>query len=248
MADPASHGHVLEAVAFAGYRGPQRTVLVLDDLRVNREYLLTLLTSSGFAVELADTIAQALEKVSQLEQASRRVDLCVVDQVLRQTETGWMFVAQLRAHAAWDSSLCPVLMLSATESTPPPDWDTDPGVDQFLLKPVDPNRLLVAVAELLQLDWYGAQSTTSLAETTAGLSAPQAQAGEAAATEWASEPGPSPEDWAWLERIAQDGDLTALEQWMQQHPSSASRLENLILALDFEGIGRCASAHVHAPQ
>lgn len=252
VADPSSGGHVLEATAFAGYRGAQRTVLVLDDVRVNREYLLTLLTSSGFAVELAETVPQALEKVSQLEQAARRVDVCVVDQVLRYAETGWMFVAQLRSHVAWDSSLCPVLMLSATESTPPPDWDTDPGVDQFLLKPVDPNRLLVAIADLLQLDWYGVQSTAALAEATDGTLVQPGEAGAGAGamapTPAAADPGPRPDDWARLQRIAQDGDLTALEAWVNHYPSAAQRLENLILALDFDGISRYASAHVHAPR
>lgn len=225
---PGASSSVPEAAQFGGYRGARRKALVLDDIPTNRAYLNHLLNDAGFDVRVAESVPQALAQLREASDEGASVDICVVDQRLEHGETGWMFVSQLRAGDPRFAG-CFVIMLSAAEASPPLGSEGLAGVDRFMMKPVEPNRLLMTMVELMHLDWYAPLDSGQNLPTPSAYQAPPADM------------QPSPQEWRALNASARAGDLTALEKWMDQFPALDSRLQQLAFALDFEGIARYAS-------
>ncbi|MEN9844743.1 MAG: hypothetical protein RLZZ612_2572 [Pseudomonadota bacterium] len=227
-----------EQATFGGYSGPRRRILVLDDVATNREYLHLLLTEVGFTVELAADAKSAWDRIAQLERTDQHIDLCIIDQCLSEQQTGWMFAAQLHAHTEWRTCSCPLLMLSSTEPSQPEaigarGTGSPLYIDQFLLRPVPTNTLLLAVARLLQLDWQAQPQSvppTATDRTDADSPIPTAI-------------HPTASDWQRLQQHAKAGDVNALEQWVQQFPAAGHvDLDRMVWAMDFDGIARHAGA------
>jgi two-component system, sensor histidine kinase LadS len=136
----------LAAPLIIGHQGPQRRLLVIDDIPENRRYLRELCERWGFHTELAADGAEALA----LLRGGLVVDAVLVDQFMPVLD-GWGFLQQLRA----DTSLrqIPVLLVTAAEPVQPADFPANVAFDAILMKPLDIDRLASILQTLLGLVW-----------------------------------------------------------------------------------------------
>lgn len=127
----------------AGYEGPRRSVLIVDDDPQQREMTRRLLEPFGFMVETAADGAAALAMCE-----AGRFDLVMLD-VSMPGLSGWEVAGRLRArHGAMPR----ILMLSAHVGDRPAR-EGEPVHDLFLTKPVPLGPLLDGVGTLLSLRW-----------------------------------------------------------------------------------------------
>ncbi|MEZ5454011.1 MAG: response regulator [Thiothrix sp.] len=128
----------------SGYTGPIRRVLVIDDNEANRLVLRDLLQSLGFVVDIAEDAKTALV-CAHLQPP----DLVIAD--LRMPGIcGYAATWQIR-----EALGLPQLPAIATSATPLPEpEDTQSlGFYDFLIKPIEMDRLCEVVARCLKLEW-----------------------------------------------------------------------------------------------
>lgn len=126
-------------------------ILVVDDDPDTVEVIRMTLESAGYEVVSASNGRQGLERV-----VSENPDLIILDVMMDTTTEGFQFSLTLRSpdpnspYAAYRH--IPILMLTAIHTTTPlrfaPDADYLP-VEEFVEKPISPERLLEKVARLL---------------------------------------------------------------------------------------------------
>jgi PAS domain S-box-containing protein len=135
-----------------GYAGPRRKVLVVDDVAENRAVAAGLLAALGFEV------LEAADGEAGLAMAQRlRPDLLLLDIAMPKLD-GLDVVRKLRQQDALRD--LPVIALSASVSTSDSEQCLAAGMDAFLPKPLDADRLLEQMARLLHLEWtYGVAKT-----------------------------------------------------------------------------------------
>jgi signal transduction histidine kinase len=132
----------------AGYRGPTRRVLVVDDVPENRALLVQALGSLGFEVSEACNGVEGLAQAQALEP-----DLLLLDLVMPGMG-GLEVIRRLRRLPRFATT--PIVAVSAS-ATPDAEADTlAAGADAFLPKPVDLQNLMHVTAQLLQLAWVDA--------------------------------------------------------------------------------------------
>lgn len=127
-------------------------ILVVDDDPDTVEVIRMTLESAGYEVVSASNGRQGLERV-----VSENPDLIILDVMMDTTTEGFQFSLTLRSpdpnspYAAYRH--IPILMLTAIHTTTPlrfaPDVDYLP-VEEFVEKPISPERLLEKVACLLK--------------------------------------------------------------------------------------------------
>jgi PAS domain S-box-containing protein len=128
-----------------GYEGPRRTVLIVDDVPANRAVLVHLMEELGFElVEASD--GQALLASAQ----ARRPDLVISDLVMPIMD-GLEAIERLRQLPGLAD--VPVIAVSANASNCDEARSLAAGASAFLPKPVEMDRLLAKVGELLELRW-----------------------------------------------------------------------------------------------
>ncbi|GGO89253.1 hybrid sensor histidine kinase/response regulator [Marinobacterium nitratireducens] len=127
-----------------GYRGPRRTVMVVDDDPTHRELVSDILQPVGFRVIAAQNGTECLQLCTQ-----QRPDLYILD-VSMPGMSGWELLDQLRGSGVQT----PVVMLSADAR----EWaelnDNHP-CDAYMVKPVRVAELLDRIGSLLALEWVG---------------------------------------------------------------------------------------------
>ncbi len=126
-------------------------VLVVDDDPDTVEVIRMTLESAGYEVVSAANGRQGLERV-----ISEKPDLIILDVMMDTITEGFQFSLTLRSpdptspYAAYRH--IPILMLTAIHATTPlrfaPDVDYLP-VEEFVEKPISPERLLEKVGRLL---------------------------------------------------------------------------------------------------
>ncbi len=126
-------------------------ILVVDDDPDTVEVIRMTLESAGYEVVSASSGRQGLDRV-----VSENPDLIILDVMMDTTTEGFQFSLTLRSpdpnspYAAYRH--IPILMLTAIHTTTPlrfaPDVDYLP-VEEFVEKPISPERLLEKVARLL---------------------------------------------------------------------------------------------------
>jgi PAS domain S-box-containing protein len=129
----------------AGYAGPRRGVLVVDDVPANRRMLVTLLGDLGFDVDEAADGEEMLQRAQ-----ARRPDLVIADVVMPGLD-GVQATRRMRTLPGLRK--VPVLLVSATVAgagTPP---HVAAGADAFLPKPIDVRQLLHRIGGLLGITW-----------------------------------------------------------------------------------------------
>lgn len=133
-----------------GYPGPRRRILIVDNERVDREFLFTLLEPLGFILAEAASGPACLEMLDDF-----RPDLIFMDLAMPGMD-GWETVRRIRegAYAA-----TPVAIISANAYERGIHSDDNAlgiGARDFFLKPVQISDLLDWVGERLDLHWVEA--------------------------------------------------------------------------------------------
>jgi len=135
----------------AGYSGPRRKVLVVDDVASNRAVLVDLLSPLGFE------IVEACDGIEALSLAQATLpDLILMDIVMPKMD-GEQLTHLLRQLPALAQT--PIIALSASASNADETKCLEAGANAFLPKPVDQDELLAQMAALMQLEWIGVPQT-----------------------------------------------------------------------------------------
>lgn len=129
----------------AGYAGPRRSVLVVDDVLESRAVLVELLEPLGFQVAQAENGAAALNMAR-----AARPDLIVTDLAMPEVG-GHELTRRLRENA--DLASVPIIVISASNSARSGRERQTLAQDAFFTKPIDTEALLVSIASLLGIQW-----------------------------------------------------------------------------------------------
>jgi PAS domain S-box-containing protein len=129
----------------AGYAGPRRRVLVVDDVAQNRAVLVESLNVLGFDLAEAADGQQALACAERLHP-----DLIVMDMTMPVMD-GLEATRRIRQSPALAN--IPVLASSGSTSHEARTECLRAGADAFLPKPIDHQTLLTETARLLSLSW-----------------------------------------------------------------------------------------------
>ncbi|QYM79100.1 response regulator [Horticoccus luteus] len=171
----------------AGYRGPMRRVLVVDDIAQNRAILRDVLTPLGFEVSEASDGAAAWPLLS-------RADLALVDLRMAGVD-GFTLLRRARAEPALAE--VKLVAMSASVLSEHRRDALAAGAAAFVPKPFEAADLLAVIASLLGLEWTRATTT---AAGRAGGSTPPIPPREAA------------ELLRELQALAGQGDVTAVRE------------------------------------
>jgi signal transduction histidine kinase/CheY-like chemotaxis protein len=149
---PRVHAHAYTyartaaATAFAptGYAGRQRRILVVDNERVDRELLVSILAPLGFETQQATTGLDALRCYGDYQP-----DLVLMDLAMPVMD-GWEAARILRQDHA---STVPILIVSANAFDKVLENPAGIAPDDFIVKPVNVAELLERIGVRLALDW-----------------------------------------------------------------------------------------------
>jgi signal transduction histidine kinase/CheY-like chemotaxis protein len=212
--------HPMDMPSLVAYAGPRRRIMLVDDDADSLLILRTLLEFVGFEVV---TAGSGNEAAGNLE-SGLKIDLIVVDQMMDDGD-GWHLLERA-ARAAPD---VPRILISA--ALPASNAGGDTGAlrySAFLSKPLDHERLLRCIGEVLSLQWSA-----------------QAQSGDALHAP--AGPSISPEDRQALARCVTLGAVTHIRRWArelrQRKPECAefaSAVDQAVEDLDFPRLRRLA--------
>jgi signal transduction histidine kinase/DNA-binding NarL/FixJ family response regulator len=190
---------VIETVAAAppersvtGYEGPRKTVLVADDVAANRAMAIDLLSQLGFDVTEAANGREALTKAH-----ATRPDWILMDVVMPEMD-GLETTRRLRQLPGYAD--LPIIAMSASASGSDEQKCLAAGMNAFVPKPVDLDKLLTLIATLSKISWtYEPKAASSAADEAVGpLIAPPQQELER------------------LHQLARLGDMRNIAQWAAQ--------------------------------
>ncbi|MCX4177604.1 MULTISPECIES: ATP-binding protein [Paraburkholderia] len=131
--------------AVSGYKGPRKTILVVDDVAANRAVAVDMLGQLGFDVVEAVNGFEALEKAKALRPALILMDVRMPGM------DGLEATRRLREMPEFGD--LPIVAVSAGASGSDAAKSLAAGANAFLSKPVDLSRLLSQVAALLNIEW-----------------------------------------------------------------------------------------------
>lgn len=145
------------AQTVAGYSGPRRHILLVDDLADQRAILRDFLEPLGFTIDECSDGPSALHWL-----ATERTDAIIMDVAMPGMD-GFETARMMRARRL---SEAPILVVSANAYGEDVARSEAAGCDAFLPKPVDIPRLQTTLATLLHLEWTHEGQTTAPAEPT----------------------------------------------------------------------------------
>ncbi|WP_118184574.1 ATP-binding protein [Paraburkholderia phosphatilytica] len=177
-------------LSIAGYAGPRRTILVVDDVAENRAVAVDMLGQLGFEMAEAGDGEEALEKALALRPA-----LVLMDVVMPGMD-GLEATRRLRAMPAFHD--LPIVAVSAGASGSDAAKSLAAGANAFLTKPVDFRELLSQVAALLDIEWID--------DVPEGLSSASADASAGALV------APPQQEIDTLHHLARLGDMRAIAE------------------------------------
>jgi len=152
----------------AGYSGPARRALIVDDHTINRRLLAELLAPLGFECADYASPADALDRLAR--GAEPWPDVAIVD--LRMPDIdGLEFTRRLRALPR--GAAVKILLTSASVIAFDPAEAARAGCDEFLPKPFRTADLLDKLARLLGLAWRESDSVAPFPVTAAGALLPE---------------------------------------------------------------------------
>ncbi len=136
-----------------GYEGRRRLVLVVDDNAANRHMLADLLDELEFEVEEASDGELALRAIQAI-----KPDLVLMDLAMPGMD-GLEATRRLRTQAHWRN--LPVVLVSANVTAAGEERCLSAGASGFLPKPVEQERLLELMGQLLKLRWRYSEAADS---------------------------------------------------------------------------------------
>jgi signal transduction histidine kinase/FixJ family two-component response regulator len=146
------HASDVAAIAdIAGYDGPRRKLLIVDDVEANRAPLVHFLGRLGFDTLEAENGELALRSVQD-----HLPDLVLMDRVMPVMD-GAEAIRRLRGMPAFRD--LPIIVVSANASAADQQDSLAVGANAFLPKPIDFGRLLPDIERLLQLTWQRSGAT-----------------------------------------------------------------------------------------
>lgn len=128
-----------------GYRGKQKTILIVDDKWENRSVIVNLLEPLGFRVIEAEDGQDGFEKALE-----HQPDLVITD-LLMPKVNGYQLIQQIRESDIL--RLTPIIVSSASVSSIEQQQSLDAGGNDFLVKPVQAEDLFRMLRKHLQLTW-----------------------------------------------------------------------------------------------
>ena len=148
LSEDAAAAAALAERRILGYRGPRRSVLVVDDVPTNRRIIVDLLQPLGFDVSEAADGAEGVRTV-----LATRPDLVLMD-IRMPVLDGRAAVRRLRATP--EVAGLPVIAMSASVSMIELNETIAAGFDAFLPKPVLWPQLADTLRTFLQIEWVDA--------------------------------------------------------------------------------------------
>ena len=131
-------------------------VLLVEDDSELQQLFSRVLTKSGYHVSGADCVDTALEIMDH-----ETIDIIITDVMLPGTD-GFEFVRELRDS---DCNL-PVLVITAKDSFQDKQAGFNSGIDDYMVKPIDVNEMVLRVAALLRRAKSVSERKLSLGSTT----------------------------------------------------------------------------------
>jgi PAS domain S-box-containing protein len=123
-------------------------VLIVEDESDTRDFLRLTLEQFGATVNVATTAAEGIRYLAAASlHSSRLPDVLISDIELPHTD-GYSFIQQVRALQTQGQAFIPALALTAYTSQEHCDRALTAGFQMYLAKPIDPNILIKAVANL----------------------------------------------------------------------------------------------------
>lgn len=114
------------------------SVLIVEDVSVNRSYLRKILEKNGHDVLEAEHGADALEI---LKKTAVR---CVVTDLDMPILDGWGLIAKMRSKP--ESADIPVVLVTSSAEVEDVKRARRQGIKHYILKPIDPDRISAAIA------------------------------------------------------------------------------------------------------
>lgn len=142
-----------------GYRGEPKTILVVDDIAANRELLKDLLGSLGFHIHLAENGEEGVARAREI-----RPDAILMD-IVMPVMNGLEATRHIRELAGLEH--VPIIAISASVTPEDQNQSLVAGANVFMTKPVQQNRLLHVIGELLGLELIHDDTPETAEEETA---------------------------------------------------------------------------------
>jgi CheY-like chemotaxis protein/two-component sensor histidine kinase len=145
--------HVCEAPEHAGKDAPApenpnfkgRTLLLVEDVEINREIILTLLEPSGIRIIEAENGNEAVEK---FERFSREIDIVFMD-IKMPFMNGFDATAAIRSSGLPGADTVPIIALTANAFQEDIDKAHAAGMNDHLSKPIDIDRVFAVMNKYL---------------------------------------------------------------------------------------------------
>lgn len=141
------------------YTGPQRSILIVDDILANRQLLVDLLTPMGFKLEEAENGREALKKIK-----SRHYDIVLSD-VIMPYMSGYDLIKAVRADPEISKN-CVIAISASIMQISKREKDQIKQFDGFIAKPVQTKEVLDVLREKLQLEWVYSKNSNESADDT----------------------------------------------------------------------------------
>ncbi|AOJ06983.1 ATP-binding protein [Burkholderia mayonis] len=151
-----------------GYRGPRRTLLVVDDLPDQRGIVAQMLAPLGFAIAEAGSGPDALLWLGTHSAGAILMDTSMPDM------DGYETSRLIREHRI---STAPIMLLSANAFADDRERAIAIGCDDYLVKPVQVPVLLDKLAALLRIEWIMAGTANAGASAAVVSTAHDASSG-----------------------------------------------------------------------
>lgn len=122
-------------------------VLLIDDQKSLTELYREILTQAGFEVFIACSLQEAFP---HLVDPAKTLDLIITDLNLGQGEQGQRLIRKVREHSAEEHQNLPILVISGTQEMRIQIGLYYLGIDDFLVKPIQPKQLVMRATSLIE--------------------------------------------------------------------------------------------------